>query len=572
MTPTTSSGYSAKAQGYIDGVLLGAIPACQLVRNAVERAKRDLARESDPVWPFRFDSAKAARACKFIELLCHIQGPLAGQRIVLEPWQRFVIETIFGFVWKDSGTRRFRRAACFVPKGNGKSILAAGIALYLMAADGEGGADCICTATSLDQARIVLDTARNQALKDHVLCEKFGLQVLARKVVQPKSNSVLRGLPAKGSSIEGISLHAGVIDEIHASKGRTVYDNLRTACSKRTQALLFIISTAGDDISGIGYEVYSYCEGVLNGAKEDEEFFAILYGLDEGDAWDTEAAWRKANPNFGVSVDARGIRAECNRAVQLPSNEAAFRTKHCNEWVSAGGEEPFLPMEKVRKCFDPTLVDDFANTPCSVGMDLASRLDLCSVSRVHAKKIDGKTHYYAFSKSWLPAATLLRSQNASYQGWLRQGWLTETPGSVTDLEIIECHVLELLNLYAVRDISFDPLQSNYLVSRLQKQTEKPDLFIEFGQFAKYFTPGMVELETAVADGRLHTNNPLLLWCLSNLRAKRTGANLVYPTRPKDIALKIDAAVAVVMALRSVAAIPLDETAKSVYEERGILLL
>jgi phage terminase large subunit-like protein len=565
--------YSPKAQSYIDGVLAGSIVVCANVRLAVERARQDLDRENDPAWPFQFDSKKAERVCKFTELLCHIQGPKGGMRIALEPWQRFILETLFGWVWKDSGTRRFRRGYLHLPKGSGKTLLASAIALYLMCADGEEGADCVATATTLTQAKLVLDTARMMVLKDKVLQEKFGLRVRHSDVLQDRTNSRLRGLPAKGSSIEGIALHCAIVDELHAAKSRAMWDNLRTAASKRPQAMMLGISTAGDDISGIGYEVFSYVEALLNRRKDDAEFFGILYGIDPEDDWRSEDALRKANPNFGVSVDAKGVRAELNRALQLPSNEAAYRTKHLNEWLGTGGEEPFLPLDKVRKCYDPNLADDFTTAACAVGMDLASRLDLCAVARVHSKKIEDKTHYFAFVKAWLPAATLAKSQNASYQGWLRQGFLSETPGSVTDLEVIEAHIQELFGLYTVRDVSFDPLQSNYLITRLQKENpDKTDVFVEFGQYAKHFTPGMVELETAVADGRLHTNSPLLVWCLSNLRAKRGGNNLVYPSRPKDIALKIDAAVALAMALRSTATTPLDETPVSIYETRGILTI
>ena len=566
------SNFVEMAAQYRADVASGKIPACEAVKQACARSDRDHA-NTDELFPFRFDADKANRVCRFMELLKHIQGALAGQRLKLEPWQAFIITEIFGWLWKDSNTRRFKRGYIEIPRGNGKTFLAAGISIYLMCADNEGGADTVCTATSEMQARLVLDTARQMVLHDQGFQTKFGLEVTAHQIRQAKTTSRLRGLPSKASSLEGISLHGGVIDELHASKDRRVYDSLRTACSKRTQPLLLVATTAGDDTSGIGYEVHGYAEALLLGGKTDEEFFCVLYTADENIPWDTLDAARMANPNWGISVDAKGITAELNRALQLTSNEAAYRTKHLDQWLSSMGEEPFLQLDKVRKCHDATLKDEFEGSMCAVGMDLASRLDLCSVVRIHSKKIEEKQHYFIFATSWLPSATIAKSKNASYQSWLRQGWLVETPGSVTDLALIEEHVADLFGRYNVRDISFDPLQSNYLVTRLQARfPDKASAFIEFGQYAKFMTPGMIELETAVADGRLHTANPMATWCFSNLRCKRVGETLQYPTRPKAMDQKIDIGVATVMALRGCNMLPLDETIGSVYDNHGILFV
>jgi phage terminase large subunit-like protein len=560
---------------YRRAILSGEIPSCSWVRLACQRDEDDLAKQADSGFPFVFNADKANRACRFISLLQHIQGNLAGTRLKLEPWQCFIICAIFGWTWRDTGTRRYRRAYVEVGKGNGKSLLAAGIALYMAFAEGEGGADCVCTATSMEQARIVLDTARQMCLKDVKLCHRFGLNVIAHQIQQKKTISRLRGMPAKGSSIEGVSLHAGIIDEIHAAARRDVFDNLRTACSKRTQSLLFIITTAGGTIDGIGYETHCYAESLLNKEKDDPEFFTIVYTVDENDDWTQEESWKKANPCYGVSVDPRGIAAECNRALQLASLEPAFRAKHLCQWVSSGTDEPFVSFEKVRSAYDKDLRDEFEGQWCVVGADLATRLDMCAVTRVHGKMIDGKAHYYVFTKCFLPSATLAASTNASYQGWLREGWLTETAGSVTDLEFIEEHIFETFQKYKVRELSYDPLQSQYLISRLAKRMpDRADALLEFGQYAKLMTGGMVELENALATGRLHTNNPILLWALSNLRAKRTGMNLVYPVRPRDRAQKIDPAVALVMCLRSCSVLPLEDSdsTESPYNTRGITLL
>jgi len=565
--------FVAKADAYRADVFCGRVPACEWVRLAVKRATDDRLKQSEDGFPFRFDEARAERVCKFISLLTHIQGPKAGERIVLEPWQCFVLTEIFGWVWKGTGTRRFKRAYLEIPKGNGKTILAAGIALYLMCADQEGGADVIATASSYEQARLCLDTARNMCLKDRILQSKFGLNVLAHKITQPKSVSKLRGLPAKGSATEGTSVHGAVLDELHLAKTRAVYDSLRTATSKRPQAILVCITTAGNDTAGVCFEVHTHVEEILAGKRVDESFWGCIWSIDDGDDWRAEASWRKANPNWGVSVDAQGLREEIGRALQLASMEEAAKQKHLCIWSNDKGESPFLTLENVRKCYDSELKDDLEGE-IAVGMDLASRLDLTAVVRLHAKHIDGQLHYYAFCKAWLPAETLARAKNASYQGWAKNGFLFETPGNIVDLSYVEEHIAATLDKYITRAIVFDPLQSNLLVTRLQKQKpETQEVWIEMTQSGKYFTPGMLLLEELVADGRFHTNSPLLLWCLSNLRCKKGVTNLLFPTRPKDEAQKIDAAVATVMALTACSNTSLAESmTASVYENQDVFFV
>jgi phage terminase large subunit-like protein len=564
------SSFVEKADAYRAEILAGTIPACEWVKLCVKRATDDRLKQSQDGFPFRFDDDKANRVCKFISLLTHIQGPKAGERIELEPWQCFALTEVFGWVWKTTGTRRFKRAYLEVPKGNGKTIIAAGIALYLLAADNEKGADVIATASSLEQARLCLDTARNICLKDRVLQSKFGIEVLAHKVTQPRSVSKLRGLPAKGSATEGTSVHGAVLDELHLAKSRAPYDSLRTATSKRPQSILICITTAGNDIAGICYEVHQHVEGILSGDKVDESFFGIIYTIDLNDDWRIESSWRKANPNWGVSVDAQGLREEFGRALMLASMEEGAKQKHLCVWSNDLGETPFLQLEKVRKCYNADLKEDLEGE-VAIGMDLASRLDLTAVAKLHAKTVDDELHYYCFVKAWLPSETVALSRNAQYAGWVKGGILTETPGSIVDLSYVEEYVNEILLGHNVRQVTFDPLQSNLLITRLQKiHPDKENVFVEMTQSAKYFTPGMLLLEELVADGRFHTNSPLLTWCLANLRCKKGFGNLMFPVRPKNVEQKIDGAIAAIMALLACSTTPLTEsTTSSVYENQDI---
>jgi phage terminase large subunit-like protein len=557
---------------YIDGVLSGNISACRLVKCAVRRHKDDLLRVGSPEFPFYFSERHATRACNFFELLKHIQGPKADSRLVLEGWQQFIIASVFGWLRVSTNVRRFRRVYICVPRGSGKTLIAAGVSLLTGFADlpKEGGADVVCTANSLSQSKLVLGTAQSMLRKDKKLTAKLGVEVRQHEILQLESVSKVHGMASKGQTLEGISLHAGIIDELHAAKDRAVFDSLSTATAKREQSLLFVITTAGlGDISTIGYEVDTFCRKVLEkeDGAQDESFFGIIYTIDEEleEQWDNEIAWIQANPNYGVSVNGSVLAEEANRARQIPSQQPSFRAKYLNIWSSSATEEPFLTHELIRKCYDAKLSEvEFVGQECAYGLDLASRLDLCAAVRVHARRIEGQTHYYAFCKAWLPSATVAKSINASYRGWIAQKHLVETTGSITDLDVVEEFVMSEFERFKIRDLSFDPLQSNQLITHLCKRTKKPDgTFVEVAQFAKFLTVGMTELEGAVAAGRMHTNSPLLIWTLSNLRAKRVSTGLCYPVRPKDHSLKIDAAVALCMALRSCAVVPLDESKKPV---------
>jgi phage terminase large subunit-like protein len=552
--------YVTKARQYVEDVLTGVVPACLYIRQACERSRKDLERQNTEGFPYYFDEVRAARVCSFIERLPHIQGPLAGQCVHLENWQCWLLTELFGWLRVGSGARRYRRVLCEMGRGNGKSLLASGVALYCAFCEGEGGADCICTATVEQQARLVLDCARNMMIKSEELAERLGIKVTRHEVVQESSNSRLRALPGKGATIEGTSLHLGVCDEIWAQKGRDIVDALSTGTAKRAQSLLFMITTAGRDASGVCFEIHDFVVRLLAGDAVDESFFGAIFTVDPTDQWDSIAAAQKANPNWGVSVAPSVIEEEMKRAQQIPSQQQTYRAKYLCEWVLNGGEEPFVDPLRVRACYQQDLdAEQFKGQPCVYGLDLASRLDLCSAVRVHARRIDGKVHYYAFCRSWLPSGTVDASKNASYRGWAARGDLVVTPGTITDLDTVENFLLNEVSTYKVRDIGFDPLQSNQLVSHLKKKAPSSVVFAEVAQFAKYLTQGMQELEEVCADGRLHTSSAPLLWCLQNLRAKYVGMGLVYPCRPKDRVLKIDSAVALVMALRSVHVTPLDES-------------
>jgi phage terminase large subunit-like protein len=540
---------------YARDVISGTIPACKWIKLACERTERDHERHDGA---YRFDASRASAPCEFISEFKFVQDSIktmAGEPFRLLPWQLWILTTVFGWLWRDTGNRRYRRSYIEVGRGNGKSTLSAGVTQYIAFGEGVRGAQCICAASEMNQSRIVLDTAREMSSQDQELCEQLGLEVLAHKIVQPRTNSKLWALPAKSTSAEGLSLNCGCLDELHAQRGRALYDVLSSGCAKRTNSLFWAVTTGGDSVADIASEVHAYAEKVLKGELEDDSFLAALYTVDSGDDWQSPLVWQKANPSWKVSIDPRTIEEEAKRARQIPGEQRHFRTRHLCEWFQDSGDvTPFLLAPAVRKCYVPSLDEaEFKGATCALGCDLASRLDMCSVATVYSRMEEKKRHYYVFVKSFLPEAQ--RTALPAYGQWETDGELVFAGSETTDQDFIEEFVVMQMEQHTVRDISFDPIQSSMLISHLE---QRGGVLLEVAQSAKYLTPGVLELQEAVTDGRLHTNSKILVWALANLRIKTVGSNMLQPVRPDDHSKKIDAAVATIMALRSCAIKPLDE--------------
>lgn len=318
MTAKKTRDYCAIAADYTTRVLDGSQLACKWVRLACDRQRNDLEKWKDE-GPFVWDREAACRVCRFIELLTHTKGELAGQRINLEPWQAFILTTAFGWRRREDGGRRFRRVYIEVARGNGKSCLSSGVALYCLVADNEPGAEVYSFATTRDQAKIVFGDAKRMAEMNLPLRKRFGLEVLANALYVPGTGSTFQAKSAEGSTLDGLNTHLAVVDELHAHKTRAVYDVVETSLGKRRSSLLWCITTAGFDTSGICYEVRTMSTRVLERQAIDETQFAVIYTADEDDDWTSPEALEKANPNWGVSVRPEMILSLLAKAKALPA-------------------------------------------------------------------------------------------------------------------------------------------------------------------------------------------------------------------------------------------------------------
>ena len=547
MSLTTSRDYLAIAKKYARDVSIGKILACKWVKLACKRQTEDLKKYAR-CGLYEWSKEEAGRICRFIELLTHTKGELAGQRVVLEPWQIFILTTVFGWRRRADGGRRFRRVYIEVPRGSGKSTLSSGVALYCLLADHEPGAEVYSFATTRDQAKIVFGDAKVMAEHNPALRERFGLQVLANALYVSSTNSTFQAKSAEGATLDGLNTHLAVVDELHAHKTRAVYDVVETSLGKRRSSLLWCITTAGFDTSGICYEVRTMCTKVLSRLADDETQFAIIYTIDDGDDWSSMEALEKANPNWGVSVRPEVITSLLQKAKTLPSAINNFKTKHLDVWCSA--RSAWLDMRAWKRCETTGLeLSDFEGQPCFMGLDIGSKSDLTVKTYLFPFEEDGKDKYALFCECWLPSKAIETSTNSQYSGWVRSGYIQETDGAMTDLNVIEESIREDLSRFDVQTVTYDPWQATQIATSLSDEGA-PMLECRFT--VQNVSDPMKTLEALVIDGRIvHDGNPVMAWMMGNVEARIDAKDNIFPRKERH-ENKIDGAVAAILALRGAA--------------------
>ena len=536
--------YAETATQYARDVVAGDTVAGELTRLACQRHLDDLDRD----WQYEFDAARADRACRFIGLLPHIKGRLAGQLIRLEPWQIFIVASIFGWINRDTGLRRYRSAYIAVARKNAKSTLSSGIALYMLCADNESGAEVYSAATTREQARIVWADARAMVARTPGLRRKFGVKNYAHHIEMPSENSIFRPLSRDtGGNLDGLNVHCAIIDELHAHKTRELYDVIDTATGARDQPLILMITTAGFDPSSICYERQVYTQQVLRGDSWDPSWFGLIYTVDKQDLEDQErlltdeSLWQKSNPNLDVSVSRDDMRRKAVQALAVKSSRPNYLTKHLNVWVEGGAS--WLDIVAWDATEDPDLdISAYIGQQCWIAADLASKIDVACVAYVF-DRIDGPGHA-VFVRHYVSERAADRSRNSQYAGWAADQHLIVTPGDVTDYGKIEDDLRQAAVDYDVACVAVDPWQAEHLRQRLDADG-LPTL--ELRQSVQSLSEPSKSLEAAIISGNIvHEPDPVLRWMMGNVVCHVNNKDEIYPrkSRPEQ---KIDGAVALIMA-------------------------
>ena len=533
------------ARKYAEDVISGKILACKWVIAACQRQLDDLERAKSGEWKFHFDEDKASRICKFVELMPHVKGSKwAGQKIKLEPWQCFIFTTVFGWV-DDKGFRRFRLVYIAVARKNAKSTMSAPVGIYLTAADDEMGQEVYSAATTRDQAKIVWEVAKNMVDRLPDLRRSMGIDTSARSIYQTSSGSKFIAVSAEGNSLDGLN-GSSIIDELHAHRTRKVYDVLETAKAARQQPLLWCITTAGFYRSGICYEVQTYLAKILDRVSKDDSFFGIIYTLDEGDKFQDEKNWIKPNPNLNVSVDIGELRSLALKASKMPSALTNFLTKHMNQWVNAPVN--LFDITKWQKLGNPELKpEDFKLDPCWIGFDYAPRNDFSSRCQLFRREeLDG-THYYAFWNHFLSEGKVEESDNASYQGWVREGLIATCEGNQTSTFMVAQDMIDLINEgYQTQELDFDASRTAGIEEIVTRETGVTP--VDIPQQPSVMCIAAENLSALIADEKIHHNgDAVMTWMLSNVVGRKKGNWGLFPDKERD-ENKIDGVTALLVCL------------------------
>jgi len=484
--------------------------------------------------------------------------------MILGPWQLFIHCNVFGFMWaegKSKGNRRFTKVFILCARKNGKTALSSPVGLYMLSLDGESGAEVYSLASKKDQARIVFDTSRDQLKRLPSFAKKTGTQLFRHHIENDKTASVYRPLASDSNSLDGLGPSCTIFDEVHSFKDRNLYGVMETAVGARKQPILWAISTAGFDDTGICYELQTDLEKVLKREYDDESQFGMIYTIDKGDDFRDKSCWVKANPNLGVSVSEEYIQGMVDKAIRQPGNKNNVLTKHFNQWCTAS--ENLFDMLAYDDCADTSLKrEQFVNQPCYAGIDLASKIDLTGFAYIFKKE----DIYYLFTDAFLPEAAIEKSNNASYPAWVDQGHLISTKGEAINYSVLEDYYLDQVDQFMMRDNFYDPWSANQFAQNMSAEGVE---MTEFKMNTGNVSEPLKYLDAVIRERRLrHNGCPVLRWCFSNVVVKEDHNGNIY-FRKAHAKFKIDLAVAATMAIAGWIG---EQEEESVYEKRGIIVL
>jgi len=477
----------------------------------------------------------------FINALTHTKGSFAGQTFNLRPWQLRIIKQIFKK--RRDGLRQYRTCLLMLPRKNGKTELAAAIALYGLLADGETGAEVYSAAADRDQAGLVFGVASQMLRNDPALYAGCYVVESQKKIHHQASGSFYRAISAEAYSKHGFNASMVIYDELHAAPDRRLYDVLSTSMAARKQPLLLVISTAGYDRHSILWELYAHAKKVQEKPEIDPSFLPILYEAPEDADWTKKRVWQKANPALGDFRSLEEMQTMAARAKEIPAQENNFRRLYLNQWTEQASR--WIQMPTWDACQTAAPIEALRRRRCYVGMDLSTTTDLTALVAV----FPDETGFDVLARFFVPAARIVersRRDHVPYDEWARQGMITATPGSVVDYEAIRTVLQGWAAEFSLQQISFDPWNATDLVTRLQQQDGLLCLAMRQG-FASLSAPTK-SLEQAILGRRLrHDGHPVLRWCVSNVAVEGDPAGNLKPSKTKSTE-RIDGVVALIMAV------------------------
>ena len=513
-----------------------------------------------------YDKDAADMAVNFISYLKHTKGEWFGKNFDLIDWQEQIIRDVFGTM-KPNGYRQFNTAYIEIAKKQGKSELAAAVALLLTCGDFEHGGEVYGCAADRQQASIVFDVAVDMVEQSPALKARFKPVLSQKRLIYKPLGSFYQVLSAEAYTKHGLNVHGVVFDELHAQPNRRLYDVMTHGSGDaRKQPLYFLITTAGNDQHSICYEVHQKAKDVLEGRKIDPTFYPVIYGAEEDDDWTDPEVWKKANPSLGITVDIEKVEQACESAKQNPAEENLFRQLRLNQWVKQSVR--WMPMEKWDRCSLPVDPESLIGRECYAGLDLSSTTDITAFVLIFPPEYEDDK-YVVLPYFWIPEENIRQRvdrDRVPYDVWEQQGHMQTTEGNVVHYAYIEKFIEELGKKYNIKEIAFDRWGAVQMTQNLEGLGFT---VVPFGQGFKDMSPSSKELMKLTLEEKLaHGGHPVLRWMMDNIHVRTDPAGNIKPDKEKSTE-KIDGAVATIMALDR--AIRRSGTSDSVYDDRGLIV-
>lgn len=519
---------------YAEDVLTGKIIACELIKLACERY---LSLMDDDRYEFREEVVDDK--IKFYSVLRHFKGKHSGKPFILEPWQQWIVASLYGFFNKEDGSRLTQTAYIEIARKNGKTALAAGMGLDGLINDGEDGAEVYFAANSRDQVKI----------SAWPLCSNFAegldpkgklLTVYRDTVKFDSTKSFLKVLASDSTKLDGPDPHMFILDEYHAAKNNSVKAVLESGQGNRENPLAIIITTAGFDKLGPCYELRDTAVDILKELKEDDTFFCAVFTLDKDDDWKDENVWIKSNPNLGVTVRPQYLKKEIRKAINTPSDEVNVKTKNLNIWCDSS--EIWIPDSYITDASREVKLADFRDAECYAGIDLSATSDLTCIS--YMIPLEGKFHFK--TNYYLPEAALTEKRfKEQYQEWRRLGLLTITPGNVTDYDYILNDLMEASKTVYLSSVAYDQWNATQFVINA---TDNGLNMTPFAQNLGNFNKPTKEMERLILSGNaILDNNVITRHCFRNVVMARDHNGNIKPSKKYE-EKKIDGVISMLQAL------------------------
>jgi len=510
---------------------------------------------------------RSEHAIKFIGQLKHTKGKFAGQNFILEPWQEKIVRDVFG-VERD-GKRQYRTAYVEIPRKNGKTTWAAALALYMLfyESQNDNEAEIYSAAADREQASLVFNQAASMIRNNPVLSKKCNIIDSQKRIVNYKTGSFYRAIPAEAASAHGYNASCIIVDELHTQPNRDLVDTLITSQGARAEPLTIFLTTAGYDQNSICWEYHEYARQIIDGVIDDDTFYPVIFSAGDGDNWECEETWKKANPNLGKSINEEFLRQEARKAKQVPAYQNTFKRLYLNIWTSQ--EERWLDLDAWDATAGEVDIDKLAGRECYAGLDLSSTTDVSALVLVFPDDEDG---YDVLPFFWLPDADLrerILRDKVPYDTWRDNDYINLTEGNVIHYGEIKAKIHQLSEVFNIQEIAYDRWGASKLVQDLEDEGFP---IVPFGQGYASMNAPTQELLKLILEGKMrHGGHPVLRWMADCVTVRQDPAGNIKPVKPdrRKTGKRIDGIVSLIMALdRAIR----HEDYRSAYADRGVVVL